>query len=101
MGGAGIGLTDVFPGGTMLKRDYGEDSFSLVLWHFAYNNGESIELVRLTSEIALDLAWKFWSEKLESGDMPTTIEDVDGIRFERRWYHLKVKEPNQDTQEDS
>ena len=93
---ASLAFNDIYPGGAILKRVYGKRRFSLYLWHFAYNGGNPIELARVKSEGALDMATAFWGNRLEKGWLPPHIKGVDGKLWERRWFTLALNNPTPD-----
>ena len=73
----------------MLQRFLGDD-LRLVLWHFAYNSGSAITVGAYGTPHALELAYQYWTAKLENGNLPLQVKDVDGNVFERCWYHLEI-----------
>lgn len=91
-----ICLTDVFPNGAILKREYKPRSYSLYLIHFAFNDGKAIEMVRLKDEASLDEAYRFWSGQLALGYTPAHLKGYDGKVYERRWIPLEIEEPDID-----
>lgn len=81
-------INDILPGGSLLQRSYHGSRKSLNLWHFAFNNGEMIELARFDNEYALDLALDHWRNRITRGILPTVIQDWEGNLYERIWMNL-------------
>jgi len=80
-------LNDIYPGGAMLQQKFGKTN-RLYLWHFAYRNGKQIELVRVDSPKALEMANEYWGRKLLADDMPRVLVDADDKAYERRWFTI-------------
>jgi len=91
-----LSLDDVFPGGAILRRNFGKRVFSLSMWHHGFNDGKVVELFRGSSEEALDLAFSSWASRLESGNLPAQIKDTKGRILERKWSQLSFFEEEDD-----
>lgn len=97
-----VTFNDVFPGGAILQKAYRKRKHSLYLWHFAYREGKRIELARVPSHEALEMAHQYWGERLLYEDLPRNLVDASGKAWERKWYTLRfdLADPDENELED-